>query len=106
MKTDRSNFHFWLTVMLGTMINSDPLDILAPMEILGDSSWEKPDHPYHHFRPAELQTMAITINKCIEAKERPQAQTEPSQTIDRFVYILSHFLIRRHEKSSWFGYQA
>lgn len=104
MRTDRPDFHFWLMVMSGTMINSDPLDILAPMEILGDPSWSSPDHPYHHFRPSGLQSMARTINKCIEAKDKPEAKVELTQTIDRFADILPHFLIRRHENSSWFGY--
>lgn len=104
MRTDRPDFHFWLMVMSGTMINSDPLDILAPMDILGDPSWSNPDHPYHHFRREGLQLMARTINKCIEAEDKPEAKVELSQTIDRFAEILPRFLIRRHEASFWFGH--
>ena len=101
MRDSRPDYRFWLMAMSGTIINSDPLDIAAPIDILCDASWNDPNHKYYHFRPAGLRKLANTVARCIGKAE---ARKELTEAIDTFANILPDFLMRRHEMSNWHGH--
>ncbi len=74
MRTNRSQYHFWLMIMSETMINSNSLNILISMNILKNLSWKRSDHQYHHFRSVELKIMIRIIIKCMNTKSNFKTQ--------------------------------
>lgn len=74
MRTNQSQYHFWLMIMSETMINSDSLNILISMNILKDFSWERSNHRYHHFRSVKLKIMIRIIIRCMNIKSNFKTQ--------------------------------
>lgn len=47
MKQCRPELRLALVCMSGTLLSSDPSNIVAPLEILSSPSWDSPSHPLH-----------------------------------------------------------
>ena len=63
MKTVRLLLRPWFVAISGTVLQSNPDDLVGSTSIFSDDSWEAENHAFRLLRPSKLQKAALLINR-------------------------------------------
>ena len=102
MIRDRPNHRPWFVCLSGTILGSDPEDILGPVCVMSRANWDNTKHPRHAVRPDALRATKRIIVKSRNDKSVASAAAAKS-AVHKFGFVLPCLLIRRHPDSLWFG---
>lgn len=103
MRHDRPSLRFWFVTFSGTMLNAGPVDILTPINIMSDATWNDKAHPLHAIRPAALKAMKKVLTKHVEHPKNEEAETTTNDSIKIFGTTIPLITIRRHDDNEWRG---
>ncbi len=88
MRTDRPDDRFWLVAMSDTILTTSSMEILAPMSIMYDASWDDPKHPCHQLRPSALNSLSKVVTKSIEKPKDEDAKQKATEAVSQFGFAL------------------